>query len=172
MPHPWFILGAVLAMLGCFAAGNLQGRAAERKNWELIVANQRVTAGEILVQSETARAEALRAYDVLKDKVELDHADAEARIDAAYAAHRALLAGLGGLRDKQGAGGGACRGDNVPAPSAAAGDSPAPTAGCRLSDTASRALLDLARDADRAAAYAASCHDWAMSVGTVERNSK
>lgn len=165
MPHPWFILGAVLAMLGCFTVGNVQGHAAERKDWELIVAHQKIEAGDLLAKSETARAEVARAFDALKNKVELDHADAQALIDAAYAANRTLLAGIGGLRDKQGAGGGACRGDNVPANSAGTGGSPAPAAACRLSETASRALLDLARDADRAAVYAAACHDWAISIG-------
>jgi hypothetical protein len=165
MPHPWFILGAVLAMLGCFAAGNVQGHAAERKDWELIVAHQKIEAGDLLAKSETARAEVIRAFNALKDEVELDHADAQARIDAAYAANRSLLAGVGGLRDKQGIGGGACRGDNVPTNSTAAGGSPTPTAGCQLSETASRDLLALARDADRAAVYAAACHDWAISIG-------
>lgn len=168
MPHPWFILGAALAMLGCFAAGNVRGHAAEKKDWELRVAAQTRAAADLLAQSETARAEALRAYDALKDKVELDHADAQARIDAAYAAHRALLARFGGLRDKQGTHR-ACGGDNVPAPSAASGGAAAPAAGCRLSDATSGALLDLARDADRAAAYAVACHTWAISVGVVER---
>jgi hypothetical protein len=172
MPHPWFILGAVLVMFGCFAAGHVQGHAAERKDWELIIARQKIEAGELLAKSEAARTEAIRAYDALKTKAELDHADAEARINAAYAANHTMLAGLGGLRDKQGADGRTCRGDKLPANSSAAGIPPAPAAGCQLSDAASRALLDLARDADRAAAYAAACRDWAMNVRSVQTLSR
>jgi len=164
LPNPWLVLGAGLAMLGCFVTGHVQGHKAERKTWELALARQQAEAAQVLAQSETARLAAARAFNTFKDKVELEHAAQETRISAAHAATRKLLAERGGLHDAKGHAGGACGADKLPGSSAAAAVAPTAAAGCRLSTETSEALLDLARDADRAAAYAQACHRWAVGL--------
>lgn len=171
VPNPWLLLAAVLAMLGCFTAGNFHGHQAERKTWEVSTANQRATAGEMLARSETRRLDAERAHNIFKDEVERDHADNQKRISDLYERNRGLLA-AGRLRDKQGSAGGTCRADGVPADSRAAGGDSSAAAGCELSDATSQSLLVLARDADRTAAYAAACHRWAVGLSPLTPNSK
>jgi hypothetical protein len=162
LPNPWVVIGVVLSMAACFVAGHVQGHKAERKTWELALARQQAEAAQLLAQSETARRNAARAFNTFKDKVEVEHAAQETRIDAAHAAYRRLLAERGGLHDAKGHAGGACGADKLPGSSAAAAVAPTAAAGCRLSSATSEALLDLARDADRAAAYA--CHRWAVGI--------
>lgn len=165
MPNPWLALGTLFAMLTCLVIGDVQGHKAERKTCELAAARQRAVAGEMLAESEGARIAAERAFNQFKDQVELDNATQEAQIADAHAAYRKLLIGAGGLRDPNGTTGGACRGDKLSPNSGAASNDSASATGCRLSRETSEALLDLARDADRAAAYAQSCRQWAVGLG-------
>jgi hypothetical protein len=119
----------------------------------------------LLAKSETARLEIERAFHELQNRIELDYAAHKAQVEVAYAANRRLLAERRGLYDARGSGGGACRGDIMSTNSdAARDDSDSPT-GCQLSGAASEDLLELARDADRAAIYAQACHQWAVNIG-------
>jgi hypothetical protein len=102
LPNPWVVIGVVLSMAACFVAGHVQGHKAERKTWELALARQQTEAAQLLAQSETARRNAARAFNTFKDKVEVEHAAQETRIDAAHAAYRRLLAERGGLPRRQG----------------------------------------------------------------------
>jgi hypothetical protein len=158
---PYLLLAGFLAVLGSYVGGNIQGRNAEQKTWRLVIAEQKADAARQLAGAEAARAAQERAYNAFKDEVEKRHVESEKRISEPDTANRKLVARLG-LYDSQGRG--RCRADAVPGDSASAGDAAEPAAGCRLSDSASQALLDLARDADRVAAYAAACHLWAVTL--------
>lgn len=147
IPNPWLILGVILALAGSWVAGDIHGHRREADSWRLQMADAR---GKAQADKEAQEAR----YSALKDKTEKDHADAIAKIDAAYS--RGLSAGR--LRDK----GGTCK--PVPSDPAPASSAPAPPSGCVLSEAASRFLWDLARDADIAAAYAKAGHDYAVGL--------
>jgi hypothetical protein len=166
--NPWLALGFLAAMCGCFASGAAYGHRAEKKEWVLAIAEQKITAANALAQSEAARVEMERVFYEFKSKVELEHAAREGRIDTAYGANRKLLAHLGGLYDAKGTVGGACRRDKVSADAESSYVNSGTAAGCGLSAETSEALLDLARDADRAASYAQACHQWALSIGRID----
>jgi len=158
---PYFAVAALLATLGAFAAGNIHGHGAERKVWQLAVAREQRDAAALLAKSEAAARAREQTIAVLKDQIEKEHIDGQARLTAAHTSNAVLLAKLGGLRDPRAT----CVADGMPAdPKPAAGDPGGASGRCQLSGATSQALLDLAALADRTVAYAAACHAWAMGL--------
>lgn len=114
------------------------------------------------LQGATDRAIAAeRANNALATRLETDHAKTRQKLDSVLADNRRLSRELGGLRDPFAIDLGGC---TMPAPSPGTGLVATPPAPGRLSDEASEFLLEFARDADRAAEYAATCYRWIEEV--------
>jgi len=157
---PYVVIAALLAVLTAFAAGNIHGRAAVRQAWDLAAARQAAVSAQALAASETRARAREREYSALKDQIEKERHDAEAKLALLHADNARRLVAAGGLRDRAGR----CDRGGVPATAASPAIPSEPAAGCRLSGETSRALLDLAARADTAAAYAAACRAWAVTL--------
>lgn len=122
--------------------------------------------GEMVERERAAIAQKVIALEksaaAQREKLEIEHAETSKKIERTLADNRRLARELGGMRDpgKRAA---------CPLPGAAGSDED-PAASGRLSgasegllsDEASEFILELAADADRAAQYAVTCHEWAM----------
>lgn len=152
----WGRRAAVLALVvsTCFATG-----AYKNAVWSEKMKSRESDLREAYAESLRDALKKEREGAEIAAKLEVKYHDAETRIRAMRADNDRLARELGGLRDKYAASSGV----GVPARDAPAGtpDSAAPG---RLSEEAARFLLGLAEDADRAAEYAATCHEWALSV--------
>lgn len=156
---PWGIKTAAVMCVVAFACGWIVN------GWRL---------GEEMQQERTAAAKDLSAQvakvlklerdaAALRKELEVAHENANKQIERTLADNRRLTRELGGMRDP-GRRAAAC-----PLPGAA-GEPEDAAAGARLSgtsegllsDEASEFILELAADADRAAEYAKTCHEWAM----------
>lgn len=116
----------------------------------LRAANARAT----LAATESARAQEAR-HAALATQIEVAHHERSQAIDEAYAANRKLIA-ANGLRFRTS--------QCVPKPATGTGSIADGTTEVRLPGQIESDLLDLAHDADRAAAYAQAGHDWAMKL--------
>ena len=97
-----------------------------------------------------------RQHQALATKLEVANAQTRKKLDSVLAENRRLARDLGGLRDPYALASSCTLPTN---PNTASGLVASPAPG-RLSDEASEFLLDFAREADRAAEYAATCYDW------------
>ncbi len=150
-----FTLVAGLA-IGSLSAWYLTAEYKDAK-WGKAVADQKVEAAAEL-QAATQRAiEAERRHNELADQLEVKHAENQQALDRVLADNRRLARELGGLRDP---GRRPSCGSSVSADPATTGQPEGGATGTELSDEASEFLLDFAREADRAAEYAATCYDW------------
>lgn len=148
-------------------AGGSWYLTAEYKDakWGKAISDQKVEAGKVL-QAETDKVLAAeRENTKLNNQLEVNHADANRKIDATLADNRRLARELGGLRDpgRRPSCGGSQAGAQ-PATDASAG-----TTGTELSAEATEFLLELTADADRAAEYAATCHNWAQGIAGMRK---
>lgn len=119
----------------------------------------RAAAAEQYAAATQRAVEIERAHADLATKLEVQHEANRTRLAAIRADNRRLARELGGLRDPFAAAS-TCP---VPTDSDSAVDSAATATG-RLSAEASEFLLDLAYDADRAAEYASTCHQWVKEL--------
>jgi hypothetical protein len=159
---PWLLLGAVLALIGVFAAGDIHGHRAEANAWKATLAGQQAEAMAKLEAANAATAARERVIAALKDKVEGDYVAGKTAVDAAYTA--GVRAG-GVFVDRRAT----CRpgrDHGVPGDSAAAAGAAAAAAGCELSAETTAALRDLAHDADIAALMARAGRDYAIGLQT------
>ncbi len=114
------------------------------------------------LQEATERAVvAERKNNELAKGLEVKHVQTRQQLDQVLADNRRLVRELGGLRDP-GARADSC--GTVPTTSPGTGLTVRPAATGRLSDQAAEFLLEFARDADRAAEYAATCHAWVEAI--------
>ena len=155
------ILGAVVAsIVGAIAGWWITDDSLTSKP-EAQIQRMRLDAADAL-QAATERAiQAEREGIALALKLEVQNAENRKRLDGILADNRRLSRELGGLRDPFAIAPGGC---TMPAPSPRTGlvaTAPAPG---RLSNEASEFLLEFARDADRAAEYANTCHRWIEEV--------
>lgn len=125
--------------------------------WQAVLAERESTAAARFAEATAQTIAAERASRELADKLEEEHAKYQDQHDRLLAENRRLARELGGMRDP---GARACSGA---VSQATASGQPQDAAACgRLSDEATEFLLAFARDADRAAAYAKTCHEWVM----------
>lgn len=147
--------GVVAALLGAIAGWWITHDTLTAKH-DAHLQRLRAEAAEAL-QSATDRAiKAERETQALASRLEIDHAKTRQRLDSVLADNRRLIRELGGLRDPFAIAGGC----SLPTSTAGSGLVANPPAPGRLSNEASEFLLDFAREADRAAEYAATCHKW------------
>lgn len=128
--------------------------------YDAAVARQKAEAVAVLQEATERAIAAERLNNKLAQTLEVSHAQNRQKLDAALSDNRRLSRELGGLRDPF-AIASSCA---VPATTAGPGlVAPAAATG-RLSVEASEFLLEFAREADRAAEYAATCYRWIEEV--------
>lgn len=161
------IVGAVALMVGFASGWTVNG-------WRMgnAIEAQKAEAAQKLA-TETAKSRKIeKDNDRIRIEAEVKHAKARDQIERTLADNRRLARQLGGLRDP------GRKGSDCPMPGStkATGNGDAGTTEGRLSeasegllsDEASEFILEFAAEADRAAEYALTCHDWAVNVGKTQ----
>ena len=150
------ILGAVVAsIVGAIGGWWITDDILTSKH-DAHIQRMRLEAADAL-QAATERAiQAEREGISLALKLEVQNAENRKRLDGVLADNRRLSRELGGLRDPYSLAS-SCSLSAKPDTASGLVSTPAPG---RLSNEASEFLLEFAREADRAAEYAATCYDW------------
>ena len=120
----------------------------------------RAAAAEQYAAATQRAVEVERAHAELATKLEVQHEKATRQLAAIRADNRRLAAAAGGLRDPYPVAP-TCP---LPTDTGSTVDPADPTATGRLSDEAAEFLLGFAYDADRAAEYASTCHQWVKQL--------
>lgn len=129
--------------------------------WMAQIEAQKVEAARQLQEATEKVVATERKHNAIATQLEIKNAEQQTSLDRALADNRRLASRLGGLRDP---GSRASCPSAVPTTSSTAQQPPAEAASGRLSAEATEFLLEFARDADRAAQYANSCHDWISKI--------
>ncbi len=136
---------------------------AEYKNnkWIAKIEAQKVEAATVLQAATEQSIVKERERNAISTALEIKNAENQNQHDVALADNRRLVAKLGGLRDP----GRRESCSSALPPATGTAEQPAPEAtGGQLSIEATEFLLEFARDADRAAQYADTCHEWVGQV--------
>ena len=155
------IAATVAFVAGCLISGITVYRYEEARWTAAIEAQKAEAARQLQVETEKVLAKE-RKYASIKDQLERTHAENRAALDRAYADARRAVAAAGGLRDPGRRPSGGCP---VSPTAGATTVDPGRAPEARLSPEAEEFLWQFARDADAAAEYARTCHDWAMRQG-------
>jgi hypothetical protein len=161
---PYLMLGAVLAVIGAFLAGNWHGHDAESKAWQVAIAAQKQAAADLMNKTKDANAKVVAALNARNAELESQNADQKDHIKGMQIANGRFIAATCGLFDKNGRRreGGENR---LPAdPAAAGGAAQAPLA-CLLPAGVLDALGDLLARADGSEADAVTGHAYAVGLG-------
>lgn len=157
---PWLYLGAVLAIVGAFLAGNVHGSRAKDTEWQAkwnkFQAEMFATAADAQKkarEAESANAALTAELEATRHAAELQIADKDRAVRNALAAAR--------LRARQ-----ACAGPGgVPGPAAAGGVAEAADRGVDgLAERVDELTARTAAAANTLAAYARECHGWVTSL--------
>jgi len=155
------ILGAVVAsIVGAIGGWWITDDILTSKH-EAQIQRIRVNAANALQEATDRAIQAERDAISLALKMEVQSAENKQKLDSVLSDNRRLARKLGGLRDPFAIASGDC---TMPSPSPSPGIALPATASGRLSNEASEFLLEFARDADRAAEYANTCHRWIEEV--------
>ena len=151
--------GAAFAM-GSGASWWITADYKESK-YQAILAQMRVEALQAVQASADRALAAERAHNEIAQHLEVQHVEYQQNLNQVRLDNQRLADELGGLRDPHSS---AASGGSVSSPAAAASGIKecAPTA--RLSVEATRFLLEFAAQADRAAAFAKTCHEWVAEI--------
>lgn len=149
------LVGIASLATGAFAGWWLTHDSLTAKH-QAHVSALRSQAADDLRQATDRAFELERQHNALANKLEVANAQNRKKLDSVLAENRRLARDLGGLRDPYSLASGCTLSAK---PDTASGLAPTPAPG-RLSNEASEFLLDFAREADRAAEYAATCYDW------------
>lgn len=155
------LIALALAASGALGGWWVTSDYYQAKQSALAARMQAAAAIELRQATERAVA-AERKNNELATGLEVKHVQTRQQLDQVLADNRRLVRELGGLRDP-GARPDGC--GTVPTTTPGTGLAVRPAATGRLSDQAAEFLLEFARDADRAAEYAATCHAWVESIG-------
>lgn len=154
------IVAALALVWGALGSWWLTAEYKDNK-WKAKIEAQKVEAARQLQEATQRVIEVERQNNAIATQLEIKNAETQTQLDRVLADNRRLAAQLGGLRDP---------GRRTSCPSAvpsAAGASQQPSAQAsdgRLSAEATNFLLEFAREADRAAEYAATCHEWVKQI--------
>ena len=152
-----YALAAIAGLLiGVVASWWLTGSYKDA-SWRATIEVQKVEAARQLQVATEKAVQTERDNQRLANQIEVQHVQSTKQLDAALADNRRLARELGGLRDPGCRTSGEC---SVSSNSSSTGVIAAGSSDGRLSDEASEFLLEFARQADEAAQYAATCHQW------------
>lgn len=163
MPNPWTLLAGIVTAIALAVGAFFYGEHVDNLSWTAAIEKQHAEAAATLAQA-TAKAAALQhQLDALNTQIEADHADHQAKITAAAADNQRLADQLNRLLQSRGGAGGD---GALSGPAATAAGGGELSAAYRelsgvLGDVLTRGNR-LALDADREAAAATECHDWAV----------
>jgi hypothetical protein len=129
--------------------------------WSAVVAEQSIAASKALLAATTRTSEIERTYSAIATDLEARAVESSKRLDEEMATNRTLARKLRGLRDPFSKS--TCR-SAMPGTTQLTGPADDSSAEGRLSDEASEFLLNFARDADTAAQYANTCHQWVKEI--------
>lgn len=153
MTHPRFYLTLIGLIITFFAGWNINGWRLNAEIAQLHVTWNQAYSNQVQLTLNTERD-----LTKLNQQLETDHATTQQKIHQLYTDNRSLAQQLGGLRDPASA-----NWRTLPKTDTTCQCAGAAREG-RLSDQATQFLLELARDADSAAEYANTCHQWAVGV--------
>lgn len=153
------LVGIASLATGAFAGWWLTHDSLTAKH-QAHVSALRSQAADDLRQATSRAFELERQHNALANQLEVANAQNRKKLDAVLAENRRLARDLGGLRDPYSL---ASSCTLSAKPDTASGLAPTPAPG-RLSNEASEFLLEFAREADRAAEYAATCYRWIEEV--------
>lgn len=155
------MLGAVVAAIAGAIGGWWITDDILTSKHEAQIQRIRADAATALQEATDRAIQAERDAISLALKLEVQSAENKQKLDSVLTDNRRLARELGGLRDPFAKPAGGCTMPASPAGTGLAVPAPAPG---RLSDEASEFLLEFAREADRAAEYAATCHEWVKQI--------
>jgi len=153
------LVGIASLLTGAFAGWRLTHDSLTAKH-QAHVSALRSQAADDLRQATDRAFELERQHNALANKLEVANAQNRKKLDSVLAENRRLARELGGLRDPYSLAS-SCSLSAKPDTASGLVATPAPG---RLSNEASEFLLDFAREADRAAEYAATCYDWVRKL--------
>ena len=170
---PWSLSTSAIILVLCVVVSSLgtwRVTADYKDNkWSAIVAEQSIAASKTLLDATTRTSEIERTHNAIATDLEAKAIESSKRLDEEMATNRTLARKLRGLRDPFAKS--TCRSavSGTTQPPSLADDS---SAEGRLSDEvkgllspeASEFLLNFARDADTAAQYANTCHQWVKEI--------
>lgn len=152
-----FMVGVVLGSIGSWKVTS----SYKDTKYQNIILSKEKLAAERLSEAAERVAEVERNHAALAQDLEIKNVEANKLLDEALVKNRRLAHELGGLRDPFAKSSSSCSvSQNTGTPSNP--DDGATTG--RLSDEASEFLLEFAREADEAANYATTCHNWAKEL--------
>jgi hypothetical protein len=162
---PWSLSTSAIILVLCVVVSSLgtwRVTADYKDNkWSAIVAEQNIAASKTLLAATTRTSEIERTHNAIASNLEAKALESSKRLDEEMATNRTLARELSGLRDPFAKS--TCR-STVPGTSQSTGHADDSSAEGRLSDEASEFLLNFARDADSAAQYANTCHQWVTEI--------
>ena len=151
------MVGVVLGSIGSW---KVTSSYKDTKYQNIILSKENESAKRFEEASEKS-LEIERTHAALAQDLEIKNVEANKLLDEALVKNRGLARELGGLRDPFAKPPSGC-----PVPSGT-GTTSNPDDGAttgRLSDEAAEFLLEFAREADEAANYATTCHNWAKEL--------
>ena len=151
------MVGVVLGSIGSW---KVTSSYKDTKYQNIILSKENESAKRFEEASEKS-LEIERTHAALAQDLEIKNVEANKLLDEALVKNRGLARELGGSRDPFAKPPSGC-----PVPSGT-GTTSNPDDGAttgRLSDEASEFLLEFAREADEAANYATTCHNWAKEL--------
>lgn len=152
-----FIVGLVLGSLGSW---KVTSSYKDTKYQNIILSNEKLAAEKFAEASDRA-AEIERNHAALAQDLEIKNVEANKLLNETLAENRRLARELGGLRDPFAKPSSGC---SVPTSTSTSSNSNDGASSGKLSEEASEFLLEFARDADDAANYATTCHNWAKEL--------
>lgn len=152
-----YALAAIAGLLIGVVASWWLTASYKNASWRATIEVQKVEAARQLQVATEKAVQTERDNQRLANQIEVQHVQSTKQLDAALADNRRLARELGGLRDPGRRTSGEC---SVSSNSSSTGVIAAGSSDGRLSDEASEFLLEFARQADEAAQYAATCHQW------------
>lgn len=154
------IAAAVALSLGAASAWWLTAEYKDNKLTAKIEA-QKAEAATLLQKATELAIAKDKEYNILSTKLEIENAEKQSEHDAILSDNRRLVAKLGGMRDP---GHRKSCASALPTKTGTSKQSTTEAPEGQLSDAASEFLLNFARNADRAAQYASTCHDWLNKI--------
>lgn len=158
--NPTLILGSILAFIlatgGAYVAGDLSGHKAANKTWESKIAKQEADANALLAQETAKSAAKDQAYAELANRLDTQHNEALAEIDATrddFAERLRIAASRVGR----------CSAPTTKAVDPSVNKGTPAEGGLREVDLRSGEVLR--EYVGKLEVYSSACHEWAIQVG-------